>query len=126
MAIDRNAMDWFGRCKYITLGCLLYGLLQAPTLFGQVDQGSVSGIVQDASGAVVPNAKVTLLNKDVGLSLEATTKGSGEYIFYAGQDRELLALRYGSRICDNNPGKSARRPRAAPAGQHSTENRGYD
>src|SRR5947208_1988844 len=81
MAIDRSAADWFGRSKYITLACLLYGLLQAPTLFAQVDQGSVSGTVLDPTGAVVPNAKVTLLNKDVGLSLETTTKGSGEYIF---------------------------------------------
>src|SRR5437868_2990558 len=81
MAIDRKAVNWLERCKYVVLACLFVLLVQTQTALGQVDQGSVSGTVQDASGAVVPNAKVTLLNKDVGLSLEATTKGSGEYIF---------------------------------------------
>jgi hypothetical protein len=81
MASDRNTMNLFELCKYGILTCLFALLVQTQTGFAQVDQGSVSGIVQDASGAVVPNAKVTLLNKDVGLSLETTTKGSGEYIF---------------------------------------------
>jgi hypothetical protein len=81
MAIDRKAVNWLERCKYVVLTCLFVLLVQTQTALGQVDQGSVSGTVQDASGAVVPNAKVTLLNKDVGLSLETTTKGSGEYIF---------------------------------------------
>ena len=81
MALDRNAMNWCGRLTYLCLTCLLLLLVQTQTVFGQVDQGSVEGTVQDASGAVVPNAKVTLLNKDQGLSLETTTKSSGEYIF---------------------------------------------
>ncbi len=81
MAIDRNVTKWFRRFGYITVTCLLFLLLQTQAVFGQVDQGSVAGNVQDPTGAFVPNAKVTLLNKDVGLSLESTTNGSGEYIF---------------------------------------------
>jgi hypothetical protein len=81
MAIDRNAVNWFGRRAYVSLSCLLFLLVQTQTVFGQVDQGSVSGVVQDASGAVVPNAKVTLLNKDQGLSLETATQANGEYTF---------------------------------------------
>src|SRR3984893_14850077 len=81
MAIDRNAVNWFGRFTYLSFTCLFFLLVQTKTVFGQVDQGSVSGTIQDASGAVVPNAKVTLLNKDVGLSLETTPEGIGEYIF---------------------------------------------
>jgi hypothetical protein len=81
MAIDRNAVNWFGRFTYLSFTCLFFLLAQTQTVFGQVDQGSVSGIVQDASGAVVPNAKVTLLNKDQGLSLETTTQANGEYNF---------------------------------------------
>jgi hypothetical protein len=81
MAIDRKTVNWLERCKYVVLTCLFVLLVQTQTAFGQVDQGSVSGTVQDASGAVVPNAKVTLLNRDQGLSLETTTKASGEYIF---------------------------------------------
>ncbi len=48
---------------------------------GQVDQGSITGTVQDASGAVVPNAAVTLLNTDQGLTLETHTTQSGIYTF---------------------------------------------
>src|SRR5438270_4403659 len=81
MAIDRKAVNWLERCKYVVLACLFVLLVQTQTAFGKVDQGSVSGTVQNASGAVVPNAKVTLLNKDVGLSLETTSKASGEYTF---------------------------------------------
>src|SRR5262249_26176220 len=81
MAINRNRVNWFGRIVGATLACMFFLLVQTQTVFGQVDQGSVEGVVQDASGAVVPNAKVILLNKDQGLSLETTTKGGGEYIF---------------------------------------------
>jgi Carboxypeptidase regulatory-like domain/TonB-dependent Receptor Plug Domain len=81
MAFDRNATSWLRRFGCLTVTCLFFVLLQTQTVLGQVDQGSVSGTVQDSSGAVVPNARVTLLNKDVGLSLETTTKNSGEYIF---------------------------------------------
>ena len=81
MTIDRKTVNWLERCKYAVLTCAFVLLVQTQTVFGQVDQGSVEGTVQDASGAVVPNAKVTLLNKDQGLSLETMTKASGEYIF---------------------------------------------
>ena len=81
MAVDRNAMSWSKGFTYLSLTCLFFLLMQTGVVFGQVDQGSISGVVQDSSGAVIPNAKVTLLNKDIGLSLETMTKGSGEYIF---------------------------------------------
>ncbi|MGB9416279.1 MAG: carboxypeptidase-like regulatory domain-containing protein, partial [Acidobacteriaceae bacterium] len=38
-------------------------------------------MVQDSSGAVVPNARVTLLNTDQGITLETTTSAAGEYVF---------------------------------------------
>ena len=46
---------------------------------GQVDEGSITGVVQDSSGAAVPNAQLTLVNTDQGITLEAKTGGSGEY-----------------------------------------------
>jgi hypothetical protein len=48
MAIDHNAVNWFGRCAYVSLTCLFFLLVQTQIVFGQVDQGSVSGIVHDA------------------------------------------------------------------------------
>lgn len=65
----------------LTLTIVLVGVGFCPNAIAQVDEGSVTGIIQDPTGAVVPNAHVTLLNKDVGLALETTTNGSGEYIF---------------------------------------------
>jgi hypothetical protein len=46
-----------------------------------VDEGAISGTVQDTSGAVVPNAQVTLLNTDQGITLETKTNSSGFYTF---------------------------------------------
>src|ERR1700737_2902148 len=79
MGYERNLSRRFKSLVCITLSA--FALLLAPSAFGQVDEGSVTGVVQDASGAVVPNGKVTLLNTDQGLSQVSTTDGSGVYTF---------------------------------------------
>jgi hypothetical protein len=56
-------------------------MILGPSLFAQVDQGSVTGVVTDPSGAVIPNARVTLRNTDIGLTLETVTSTSGQYTF---------------------------------------------
>ena len=57
-------------------------LLLAPCLaLGQMDQGSVTGVVTDTTGAVVPNAQVTLKSTDTGLELQTKTDQSGVYTF---------------------------------------------
>jgi TonB-dependent Receptor Plug Domain. len=61
--------------------CLCFLLILSPGLFAQVDQGAITGIVSDPSGAVVPNAHVTLRNTDIGLTLETLTNTSGQYTF---------------------------------------------
>jgi hypothetical protein len=81
MAFHRNTLSRFRSLVCITFTCLCFLLLQSQRSFAQVDEGSVSGVVQDPTGAVVANAKVTLLNTDVGLSLETATTSSGQYIF---------------------------------------------
>jgi len=47
----------------------------------QIDTASIVGTVKDPSGAVVPNAKVTVSNVATGESLTATTSGNGDYVF---------------------------------------------
>ena len=81
MRLDRNPLRGLTRIALAALACL--ALLLGSTRFAaaQVDQGSISGVVSDATGAVVPNAAVTLLNTDVGLSLKGSTNGQGEYTF---------------------------------------------
>ncbi|WP_446743369.1 TonB-dependent receptor domain-containing protein [Silvibacterium acidisoli] len=49
--------------------------------FGQVDQGAISGVVVDSSGAVIPNAHLKLTETDTGLVLERDSNGSGVYVF---------------------------------------------
>ncbi len=49
--------------------------------FAQADQGAITGLVQDPSGAVVANAHVTLTNTDTALVLETQTDSSGNYVF---------------------------------------------
>jgi Carboxypeptidase regulatory-like domain len=44
-----------------------------------VSQGSIQGTITDPTGAVVPNAKVTITNKATGDSTNVTTNSSGLY-----------------------------------------------
>jgi hypothetical protein len=81
MALHRNTLNWFRTFSFITVACLCLLAVQTQRAFAQVDEGSITGIVADTSGAVVPGARVTLLNTAVGLSLETTTNASGEYTF---------------------------------------------
>src|SRR5271170_5174268 len=81
MSLLHDARNSFRFLGYITLTCVCAFLAQGRNAFAQVDQGSITGVVQDSTGAVVPNAHVTLLNTDVGLSLETTADGSGLYTF---------------------------------------------
>ena len=64
-----------------TLLCLMLlgaGLSRAHC---QADQGAITGLVTDASGAAIPNAQVTLTNTETGLVLHVTTDASGNYVF---------------------------------------------
>ncbi len=81
MGFERNLSRWFKSFGCITLITLCFLLVQSPRAFGQVDEGSITGTVQDPTGAVVPNAKVILLNTDQGITLQTTTNASGEYTF---------------------------------------------
>jgi carboxypeptidase family protein len=50
-------------------------------LLAQQDKGTIAGIVFDQSGAVIPNAKVTLKNAGTSQTRTMTTGTSGEYVF---------------------------------------------
>ena len=67
--------------KSLLIAVLCVFAIGAPHLFGQVDQGSITGTVLDPTGAVIPNAQVTLHNTDQGISLETKSGGGGEYTF---------------------------------------------
>ena len=68
--------------KILLMAVLCCACLLAPeSVFGQADQGSISGVVQDTSGAVIPHANVTLTSTDTGLVLKTRTSSSGVYTF---------------------------------------------
>lgn len=56
-------------------------LFSGPAARGQVDQGAITGLVQDSTGAVVSGANVTLTNTDTGLVLTRKANDSGVYVF---------------------------------------------
>ncbi|MDQ6705695.1 MAG: Plug and carboxypeptidase regulatory-like domain-containing protein, partial [Acidobacteriota bacterium] len=60
--------------------CIATSLLLVCSIvtFAQSDLGSIQGFAKDPSGAVVPNAKVTVKNQ-TGLERQATTNESGYY-----------------------------------------------
>ncbi|HMF78048.1 MAG TPA: TonB-dependent receptor, partial [Bryobacteraceae bacterium] len=46
---------------------------------GQATSGGIFGTITDSSGAVVPDAKVTILNRDQNITTEVRTNESGNY-----------------------------------------------
>ena len=55
-------------------------LLCAPALFAAAN-GSLSGTVKDSTGAVIPEAKITLVNRALKSQFSATSNGEGFYSF---------------------------------------------
>ncbi len=81
MGPHRKRAGFLRKFGCLAFTCLCIFLVQTPCLFGQVDQGSITGTVQDTSGAVVADAQVTLLNKDQGMTLQTKTSSNGGYTF---------------------------------------------
>ncbi len=81
MDANRKTTGWFSKLGFLSLTCFCFFLLQSQYAFGQIDEGSITGTVQDTTGAVLANAQVTLLNTDQGITLRTQTNSSGEYTF---------------------------------------------
>jgi hypothetical protein len=71
----------FARLNVAFAVTLLVILFSAPSFLRAQDSSSMSGVVTDATGAVIPNATVTLSNKSTGLSYTQTTNQDGDYHF---------------------------------------------
>lgn len=81
MGHDRKAFSRSGVIAFAVVAALSLLLASAPYALGQVDEGAITGTVLDTTGAVVPNAQVTLINTDQGITLETKSSGSGGYTF---------------------------------------------
>jgi Carboxypeptidase regulatory-like domain/TonB-dependent Receptor Plug Domain len=65
----------------MVLFCTLI-LLPTDSILAQfLDQGAISGTVQDQSGAVIPGAQITLLSPDTGFKLTTNADRSGAFVF---------------------------------------------
>ncbi len=81
MAFARRCFGWSGVRSFCAMLVLCFLAIAGPAAYGQVDQGSIIGTVLDPTGAVVPNAQVTLKNTDQGITLETRSGASGTYTF---------------------------------------------
>ena len=59
--------------------CLVMVTLRYAPVRAQIQNGDVTGVVEDASGAVLANARVTLTNSATGYQLSLQTNGQGIY-----------------------------------------------
>jgi hypothetical protein len=66
--------------RTIEITCfLLLASFFAISAFGQAEAGSISGTVRDSSGAVVPNATVTVKSASTGAERSTKTGAIGQY-----------------------------------------------
>ncbi len=76
-------MEQQSRSPFLTLFTILIvtlSVITAPiSIWGQADQGGITGIVHDSTGAVVPGAKVTIKDPQNGFTTTVTTDGSGSF-----------------------------------------------
>jgi hypothetical protein len=59
-------------------------------LYGQLTRGFISGTVQDASGAVIPEAKIRITQAETNISRDARTNDVGVYRFVAVEPGQYL------------------------------------
>jgi hypothetical protein len=64
---------------------LFAGLFLTGAALAQTDTATISGLVTDSSGGVIPDAEVQLQNAERGTVTTATTNGAGIYVFAAAQ-----------------------------------------
>lgn len=66
--------------KLFPLIMFLWLIVCSTTVFAQQPTATLTGVVSDPNGAVVPGAKITALNKATNLSRTATTNDEGVYL----------------------------------------------
>jgi hypothetical protein len=60
---------------------ILLATLLAGGLFAQSNQGTISGVITDTSGAVIPDAKITARETASGTTYDTVSSSAGNYIF---------------------------------------------
>ena len=58
---------------------VILGIFAGGVCFGQIKSGTITGRVTDSSGAVVPQANVTVVNEGTKVPAHTQTSGTGDY-----------------------------------------------
>ena len=69
------------RYLFLALAVPAVFILTSVQLHAQADTGSIQGTIKDQTGAVIPNAKVTLTNEGTNLAVTMDSRGDGTYVF---------------------------------------------
>src|SRR5262245_64020516 len=78
----RTTLKTNRKCFFISLAVLLLVVLGAGSAaVAQVTNASISGIVQDQSGALIPGVTITITNAETGVALNTLTNEAGAYGF---------------------------------------------
>lgn len=83
MFITKNKPARHASGKFTALCLALFSLLAGSAALAQVGAASLSGVVQDQTGAVVPGAKATLENRQTRAVRTTDTTSSGDFNFAA-------------------------------------------
>jgi len=78
--MNRKAIASWMLFAFLAMTVVVFVFSSQP-LHAQVDTGSITGTITDASSAVVGGAKVTLTNEGTSATLTATADASGAYTF---------------------------------------------
>lgn len=73
-----NCCWWMRICAASCGLVLMLGVLSG-SMFGQQGLASITGIVEDASGALLPDVNITVTNKNTAVVTKTTTNGAGVY-----------------------------------------------
>jgi hypothetical protein len=81
--IAKRTFNLIGRCSVSIASCILVFIvaMSSSAWLSAQTSGSISGHVADATGAVIPDANVTLKNVGTGTERSTVTTGSGDYLF---------------------------------------------
>jgi hypothetical protein len=80
-------------CRLLVSPVLLLLLLTHCTVTAQETTGSISGVVKDASGAVLPDVAITVENQETGRRLQSKSADDGTYMA-----RDLAPGRYSVKL----------------------------
>jgi len=73
----KNTLHFLTVCFVLAMGTCAAGFFS--TAFAQGEQATITGIVTDESGAVIPNARVAVTNVETGVTRETQTNGEAQY-----------------------------------------------